>query len=666
MKKIRFILCFILFAIGILFQGEAFGEYIQYFTLPIDGINFKFEDMAKKVDTDTTKEFLMSKSKETGVKIFAVSFLSDEVGERTVEFYINDDETKTVLTDEYYVVPGEYKSILYDNTKVEFKKFSEIKQLESIEQICILGKTENIGKFTGECFDNIDCVFHAGTPGVSDELIGINIVWCIVVILNLLLTLYDISINKKEYAVRMSCGEHAVKLIAQNTFIDIFTYVFEYAVLLRMLRNLTNVQFVWRISFTLICVLCVVNTFMYFQLFFTNIKNSMYGDPVSSHLVRTSYVVKLVCTVMSIVVFSSNFGTVIECVNFYRQKSYFDAYKNYDYIKLYYNNVYENDSRDYNALNMDMYRNLFNDGRVMIQRDISGTFSENMGARILYFNRNTIGYLKSEFKEIDFDDLKSEKIYAFIPKKWSRSLSEEEWLSLKQTVEWQIYGLDSSDLEFEQIIYSDSVSLIAMSNSYQHDSQLVKNPIVFYSNIDETKQLGKKIGDVNILLGESHIMYDLNDRQFNSYLLSTDFDKQADQIVKRNIYDVYKENTVEVRSYMYLNLAMSLITLCLEILLIITVVKYEYMNRSRELAIKTTLGYSRLSKYKTVWVLCACTFVFGLAGSVIISRFINEISAKYLLFGTFIAFAIDLMTNIYYIDRVEKEQLSKLIKGGSL
>ncbi len=666
MNRIRRILCLVLFIIAILFQGEIFGEYIKYVTVPMDSINFKYEDIRHRVDTKETKDFIVSAADESDVLVFAVSIITNDIGSTDATFYFSDINSQEVFSEQYYIYPGEYKSILYDNTSVKFMSFSDIEFLENVDQICILGESENIGKFTGLCFDNIECNFHASTPGHSSELVSAVIVWLVVIVLTIMLTLYSVSVSKKEIAVLLSFGENLNKIVFSSIIKDSVMYIGTYVLLIYILQRYTYAQFAWEISALMILILCIANVFCYMPLLFLDIKTSMYGDLFSEKLVKVSYFVKVMCCILAIVVFSSNFSAITECISFYKQKEYFENHKNYSYTKLYYNEIYENDTREYNKINLDMYRSLYDEGNVIVQRNLGGAYENILGTSILYFNKNAGEYLITCFDEFSISDFDKEKIYILIPNELEKRIDIDTQKSLEDFIVWQIDSSNEFSYDFEIVYYSDNVEVLAMGGTSSHSSEFVNNPVVFFNNVNEGTFNFDIDGDVNITLGYMYMMYDIDNDTLNDYLSGTDFELGFDKLVQRNVYQIYLAELENVKNYMFLNIGMALISLLLETLLIVTIVKFEYITKARELAIKTTLGYSKLSKYRSIWALCLCSFVIGLSGTLLVSKLAMPVESQYVFWGTLICSIIDITVNVYYINKVEQDHLLKLIKGGTL
>lgn len=159
-------------------------------------------------------------------------------------------------------------------------------------------------------------------------------------------------------------------------------------------------------------------------------------------------------------------------------------------------------------------------------------------------------------------------------------------------------------------------------------------------------------------------MYNILDEEFDEFLIK--YDLNDERVSKTNVLEKYLYQLKIVKRAVFISLILSLLTLILELILIKSILMLEYEVNAIELSVKKILGYSLLEKNsKILWVTIGITII-SIIGSVIIGGIFNISEGYYLLIsGTLIAI-MEIFTIVFYIKRLEKTNLQKVLKGGNL
>ena len=115
-----------------------------------------------------------------------------------------------------------------------------------------------------------------------------------------------------------------------------------------------------------------------------------------------------------------------------------------------------------------------------------------------------------------------------------------------------------------------------------------------------------------------------------------------------------------------LNSIISLFLMVLEMVIIVTIIKLEYMVNAKELSIKKILGYSVFHKNRTIFLLNFCGAGISIITMIIVSLMfeITKVSTV-LLVGTALT-VIEAGLIVLNILKLERTNIPKILKGGSL
>ena len=125
----------------------------------------------------------------------------------------------------------------------------------------------------------------------------------------------------------------------------------------------------------------------------------------------------------------------------------------------------------------------------------------------------------------------------------------------------------------------------------------------------------------------------------------------------------YKSSLLRV---VLLNSIISLFLMVLEMVIIVTIIKLEYMVNAKELSIKKILGYSVFHKNRTIFLLNFCGAGISIITMIIVSLMfeITKVSTV-LLVGTALT-VIEAGLIVLNILKLERTNIPKILKGGSL
>lgn len=124
----------------------------------------------------------------------------------------------------------------------------------------------------------------------------------------------------------------------------------------------------------------------------------------------------------------------------------------------------------------------------------------------------------------------------------------------------------------------------------------------------------------------------------------------------------------------YHNQKMFLLTAVLLAILVLTfyimvtqiILKLDYQVNAVELAIKKTLGYSIFQKNQTHFISAACCAVLSAIAVYLLRDHMHNLPTVVLILVPIALLLLNLLLLQALINRIEKQKLSKILKGGAI
>jgi len=220
MTKIKYIIFSILILIALIIPGELYQSYV--------GQNSKFYQTSFCLqDCYKAREMLsdiQNTAKSHNVSIFVQDIKVKNMFTCEVNIYC-DDIVKQILSSEYSIKSGKYKSIFSGNTTVNFYDFMDVsdKLLENEPSFFqLLGDYDDMVKMKqdlislyGGKFPNKDS--YDILKNMKRTILGI---WCLITLIICFLSFYFLTLFQRELMVRSTMGEQPFNLYLKIIFSD--------------------------------------------------------------------------------------------------------------------------------------------------------------------------------------------------------------------------------------------------------------------------------------------------------------------------------------------------------------------------------------------------------------------------------------------------------------
>ena len=655
MKKTKFIISVFIIFFGFLFIGESYQYYINNFQA-----NFYYTSMYLQ-DYTTEEEMkadILREVKIHNIEIFTVVNSVESTLLQNIEIY-GTDAIEGELNAKYDIYEKEYPSLLTGKTRVEFHDFKDLSTIENQAEYYCIGDETNIQNFKRALVNKYaGKIPKEGKDFNHQEVYG---VWILISIVILLLSMYDVAFQKKENSIKISLGESIGIIILKNVLLDIGVYTSIFIVSIMSLYKTTSVLFGINISIGAFIIFLLINSCMYFSLYFNDLRKMLTGAKVSKKLLGTNYVLKFITIIMTTAILASNIAIIFEGYSFYKQKSFFEEHKDYEYINLYYKPRLESDGSvtftidKSEIVQEDFYNKFYNEFNAIDLGDISYDSKDD----IILTSRNTLPYLKENIKEMnnkkfdkDFYFLISEKF------KGDQSIIDNLNLTVKFNEEREL------DYTYEVIYYKGDKDIIAINEQHTNGSRYTKNPAIIYKNTIDGKlsyEDGKRIPKTIIY---KDVMYKVSDKEFNEFVNKHNLQNEITS--RTNVLEKYLYHLEIVKRAVFISFILSILTLLLEVILIKSILMFEYEVNAVELSVKKVLGYNLFEKNFKIFVVTMGITTLSIIVSLIVGEIFNISEAYYLLVSGVLIAVAEITTILFYVKKLEKANLQKILKGGNL
>ena len=133
-----------------------------------------------------------------------------------------------------------------------------------------------------------------------------------------------------------------------------------------------------------------------------------------------------------------------------------------------------------------------------------------------------------------------------------------------------------------------------------------------------------------------------------------------------NVYDSYLYNLKIMERSLAANVFLSAFAIILNILISLTILKFEYEVNAKELAIKKVLGYSSFSKLKLLYMISVIVGIISMTVSAIVIYKLQIGSTILAVISCLVFMAFEIAFITRSVGRKESKQICKILKGGSL
>lgn len=656
MKAVKYIISFIILFVGMLIIGES-----QIFHL--DNFYTEFDNTTMYLQPNTTEEEMvtdiLNAANRNEVDVF--TFKRSPRSSFLTEYDIyGTSGVKKYITENLNIKERKYTSLFLGNINFAFHDFKNITGIESFKDYYVIGSKEKVHQFKIELIDKY-AGNHPQVGFVSNESKKNTVaIWLLITSIILLLSFYDMSLQKKENLIRVSMGERISRIIWNNILLDSLMFLILFVAILYILSNFTNVYFMFGISLLSFFLLLLANSLLYFNMYFYDLKKVFSNSIGSKKMLSLNYSLKIVTTITTIFIISSNLALIFESYNLYKQKSFFKEHSDYYYTRLEYNPLLSKSDAmpetitESEKVQSTFYKKFFKE----FDATLLASTGDLLNGKGILANKNTFDYLSKEIKELKEIPLNKD-IYFLLPK----NFPDDTILDTELNEIVKFYQGDNFNYDYGVIFYENNVDIISIDENHIYGSKFVENPIIIYNNI-AAEELEKR-NDVTQKVNFVHeIMYKITNEKFNKFVEDRDLTNQI--VTKTNVFENYNNKWIAAKRILYINFIFSILILLLEFMIISSILKMEYEVNAIELSIKKVLGHSMLEKNKKIILMTVVTTLLSIISAIVVALIINFEEIYYLTIGGSIILVLEVSIIWFYIHKIENSKIQKILKGGNI
>ena len=666
MRKIKYLSCLIVFFLCFILSNELFQNYLCTFTG-----RFYYID----IDTDKREELydVLNEVAEKGFpKAFAVDVNIGNYKSVSVSIF-SDSEQFESISEQCDIKEGIYNSFFSGSTIVIRKDFSEI-----------IGRSDIIRFYFDASAEEIEQIYYLINRYLPTSYVHqedksglewiLDCIWIIPFLFLLMLTWFSVQFDKKRNFLRISLGASKgsiiLRFVVWDTLILMLIFFLLYLILKRYIYIDYHVDDL-KISFA---VFLIINGVLPLSILKNDYKEIIYGANLNQSLLSNCYLMKALTLIITIASISINLYLVMGSIKYLQyypvietcnDQYFIDFTPDYSYYKSK-NGRKELGETDEITNKYDIYNLLKNKICLDYLYKDKIRYSEiyvcdDDGNKVLFTNDASMitdDKLKERIRtDYDFTVLIPE---GFPQELCSEKISDKLGGRILIPEDTYSYYFDTYDFN-AKVIYMN-IQENGTESDYGFD--IIERPAIIFCNID-----GERIREIHNKFDVPAIKY------FGFELCTTRFLVDENKLNEENkfvdsIATVVSEQFITIKNsltrIMLLNTTISVVMIALEFFLTIVIIKLEYTINAKTLSVKKILGYSLLKRNSTIFGLNLFTAFIGMITN-FISCLMFNISVWYMVIITTISLLIiEIFVSLWYIQKFERVNTMKILKGGSL
>lgn len=635
-----------LFMLGFIFTGEMFMNYLDNFEETYYGATFSFETTTKEKD-EIIQDFLDASVKNQ-IDIFTVDDKINSDYQKTIKIYGTEGALDALSNHE--IQEKRYKSLFSGYMDVVFEDISKCKIIKRQEFFYFTG--DNVDAMSG-FRDDLASEYGGEDPILYDSIKStihrISTTWGIIYLIIILLTVYDITLQRKEYTLQVILGYDLRTVFMKNIFQDMIIFSGMYFLIPCLLNKWMNVYFLFHIFVMIFILFLLLNICANILIFKVNVKKNFSNVEENQGILKINYVIKTVTLLLASFALSVNVGLITEGIDYYRQLDFFKNHSEYEYYQLNYKANSKLSEMD-GIVAQEFYKTFFKNS--LIYADFSDMLSINYPTVLINHNaQKELIEQNEEWREI-LNECREEKVYIAIPEQLRE---EDEKVSASGEICEAVLGYEG---EKKIVFYDKRTQLISFNSSlHPFKSKRLKKPIIIFDNTEPV--INEEMADRQLYYAYD-ILYDIPDKEVEDFIKTRQLESEI--VIKTNAWESYEYNWKIVKRFTRISLVLSVILFLIEFIMVFTIVKMEYMYHALQITLMKIFGYSQIKRIlNPVFITILC----GVVNIVLLLLYSYKISEEAVNMIACIAiFTIfELLIILRQAKKLERSKTALVLKG---
>lgn len=643
MRKIKYFVSIAFILLTFLFISDMYVWNIESFETPYISTTMYLNDGISQSEMiqDITRV-----SKEKHCEVFLVNRERVNLYHQIVSVY-GTDGVADHLAKNSFLAEGRYKSLFLGETDVEVQSLEKVEDISKSNTFYMIGSMQDAREIKSLLVDQYDGNFPKEGYVYFNGKRTVFLIWTIGLFLFLLLTLYETALLKKEIMIRFIYGDSLKNTVMKRILYDEFVYGLIIFASYLILKQMMHLQVDFHLPITVLCFLLfgILETLIYLRLFFADYKSDISSRKSEKAVLRISYFYKATTSIFIVIIMSASIELIIGGLSYYRQKDFFKMHDDYSYLSILSGN---HTSEDTDAKMIEIYIEQARKGKSFSSVFLdSGPFTQRP---CLLMDKGSMEYLEPLFPELQ--EMEKNDSICFLVPEGMQKMGVKDLSNLLQ-----LYY--KSEYTYKVIEYDTPRSVIGIFKQDRIVSKLYQNPLIVINTDSENFK-----HYFNGLYISFATMFQISESEWSAYMDAYHLDKNLSYF--SNVYENYLHSLKEYQRNILLGLVAFLFLILMDLIVTKATLSYECNIHAVEITIKTVLGDSVFSKYNKIILTTIISGFCSMIGCMIMMLLLQVSSLPYLLIGYFIIALIELLFILYYIRKIEKVNINKVLKGGHI
>ncbi|MDR1018253.1 MAG: hypothetical protein LBM02_06080 [Lachnospiraceae bacterium] len=637
MRKSRYISSILLILIAFIFIGEYFVWHLN-----------NFQDSYIDTTFYPTKEHgriemlrdVYNKATKYNVDLFVVNTKIKSLIDVDDYIYCTQGAKNRLTKDS--ISTGTFTSVVLGKINVKILDFRNIPEDFTPEKFYLIGNYEDMKKLKVSLVDTYGGRFpHELERNISDKMVIVGI-WIGILSLMLIMTLYEVSILKKEMVIRLISGQSTGKYILQNIISDSLFYLLLFILSATILSKFAKITYLFGMSVIIYLSFIMLNSLIFLTLYNFNFKKDINTLTSVKKVISLSYGYKIITVSLVLVLLSGTIFVLNDAIDFGKQKYMFERYKNSSYVSI------PNKKNLFGEYSIKLFNKMYN-------KKESFTFialgdPDDEGYEYIYTDKTGKSLIENESYNRKRLDLNERKVYLFVPLKYRFNKN-----FFIKNISYYLNGIDRDEIK---VLYYNHGLYPAVNPFGEITSVNLKNPIIIYNNM-EFKSYKNYYNAYSIVEGS---MLKISDKELKSFVKEYKLDD--DIYYKTNVYDNYMNQLKTKQRTGLIGTVLLGILLLLNFVVDKNLISNDYTVNAVEKNLKKILGYSFIRINYKNFLSTIVPSLLGIGIGIIIINYFKLDIRNYIIISGCLLCIIDLLVMIYYEIKFGRISTNKIFKGG--
>ncbi|MGY3723808.1 hypothetical protein SAMN05421767_10296 [Granulicatella balaenopterae] len=648
MKKIKLIIFPILMFILLMLIGELFVWNVDSFETNYIRTTFCLRPNQEK---DKMFKDLQQTAKKHHLEIFTLERDIKSIRNENVTVYGNE-QVAQILKDKSEIKAGAFTSMTLGDVQVSFKELDEYPHPDLYTEYYLIGDIEDARLYKKELINQYDGSFPREGYLYFNPSVTMVVMFSLVSVFLIILSLFHSNLIKKEVLLRFVYGDSIDSIIAKNIIGETSYFVGVFVILFATLKYVGKIQVDYKIHVTLALFVAylLLNALIYLRLKFIDYKRSLNNAENNKIFLQFSYIFQAVLSFGVIILLAFSIEMISTSVNYISQKDFFEERSSYSYVN---NNLSMNQAETEGEdcfIEQEKYISNFlkewDDKRFSLNYCGEGDFTNRP---IIYANGQALSYIEEHLTDIN-GQFSDDKINFLVPS--TNSVQANADLEMLSNM---YFGEDTECVA--SATYSTG-NIIAIARELVIYSNYYKNPLIIL-DLRHDKEF-----PFNDIYFNQLAMYEIDDESWENHIAQSNVDVLTSH--KTNVYEYYQTFLYSSIRFLILGLVFLTILTILYFIMLKSILTLVIKFKSKELLLKTVLGYTLLEKYGQVYLYSLMPLVIALLASMVAVVFLQLTNILAIVIAGVVTLGLALMIVTHLIKKIDQENIRKNIYSGGL